>query len=141
MQLTSSLWIKMKVMIELVRTYQDEFTSGLIYFNDVEICQSIELPWIHNTPNISCISEGEYTLQYRYTEKFGDHLLVEHVPDRSWILFHPANHARKELRGCIAPVMDIRGHYGMHSRMALNILLRNIRHVGIKFCHLKITSV
>ncbi|MBK8828661.1 MAG: hypothetical protein IPO26_18800 [Saprospiraceae bacterium] len=86
-------------MIELIRTYQDEITTGSIFFNDVEICRSIELPWAHNAPNMSCIPEGEYSLQHRHTEKFGDHLLVENVPGRTWILFHPANHAKKELRG------------------------------------------
>lgn len=131
----------MNVVIELVRTYQDECTMGRIYFNDVEICQSIELPWQHNTPNLSCIPEGEYKLTHRQTERFGQHLLVENVPGRTWILFHPANHAKKELRGCIAPVMEIRGQYGMHSRLALNVLLKNIRQVGIQFCTLKITSL
>jgi hypothetical protein len=130
----------MSALIELVRTYEADVTKGVIYFNDVEICQSIELPWLHNKPNESCIPEGEYKLQHRHTEKYGDHLLVENVAGRKWILFHPANHAKKELRGCIAPVMEIRGQYGMHSRMALNVLIRNIRQVGIRFCNLKICS-
>ena len=130
----------MNAVIELVRTYGDEATVGRIFFNDVEICQSIELPWLHNKPNESCIPEGEYKLQHRHTEKYGDHLLVENVPGRAWILFHPANHAKKELRGCIAPVMEVRGVYGMYSRVALQVLLRNIRQVGIHFCTLKICS-
>ncbi len=128
-------------MIELFRTYRDEATLGRIFFNDVELCQSIELPWQHNAPNISCIPEGEYTLQHRYTEKYGNHLLVENVPGRKWILFHPANHAKNELSGCIAPVMELRGYLGLHSRVALNVLLRNIRSTGIHLCHLKISSV
>jgi hypothetical protein len=131
----------MKALIELVRTYDVDVTQGRIYFNDVEICQSIELPWLHNVQGMSCIPEGEYRLLHRHTEKFGHHLIVDHVPDRKGILLHPANHAQKELRGCIAPVMEIRGHYGMHSRMALNVLLRNIRMVGIHFCSLKISSL
>ena len=131
----------MHALIELVRQYGDDLTTGTIYFNDVELCRSIELPWQHNATQRSCIPEGEYALQYRFTEKFGQHLLVDDVPDRKWILIHPANDAQKELRGCIAPVTEIRGRYGMHSRVALDLLLRNIRQTGIHFCHLKITSV
>jgi len=131
----------MKALIELVRTYDVDVTKGRIYFNDVEICQSIELPWLHNVQEMSCIPEGEYRLLHRHTEKFGHHLEVDMVPERKGILFHPANHAQKELRGCIAPVMEIKGVYGMHSRMALNVLLRNIRMVGIHFCSLKIRSL
>jgi hypothetical protein len=127
-------------MIELVRTYGDKETVGRIYFNGVEICQSIELPWLDNMTNKSCIPEGEYKLQHRHTEKYGDHLLIENVPGRTWILFHPANHAKKELRGCIAPVMEIRAGHGMFSKVAIQILLRNIRQVGIQFCNLKICS-
>lgn len=131
----------MIAMIELCRTYHDEVTTGHIFFNDVEICRSIELPWLHNLPNKSCIPEGAYTIQFRHTEKFSDHLLVQNVPGRKWILIHPANDAQKELRGCIAPVMELKGHKGLYSRVALNVLLRNIRNTGIHLCQLKISSV
>ena len=127
-------------MIELVRTYGEKETLGRIYFNGVEICQSIELPWLDNMTNKSCIPEGVYNIQHRYTTKFGDHLLIENVPGRSGILFHPANNPKKELRGCIAPVMEIRAGHGMFSKVALQALLRNIHQVGIQFCNLKISS-
>jgi hypothetical protein len=43
----------------------------------------------------------------RWSPKFKQHLLVTDVPGRDLILFHPANNAVKELRGCIAPVSTL----------------------------------
>jgi hypothetical protein len=42
---------------------------------------------------------------------------------RSAILFHPANNAEKELRGCIAPVSELTGQgTGKNSRLAFEKL-------------------
>jgi hypothetical protein len=130
----------MKAIIELCRSYHDEVTVGTVYFDGVFICHSIELPWHHNMVARSCIPEGTYPLQWRHSERFGDHIHVTDVPGRKWILLHPANDAKKELRGCIAPVMEVSGTRGLHSRLALGLLLRNIRSVGIQHCSLKIAS-
>ena len=80
---------------------------GTVFIHDVEVCKTIELPWEENLRNISCIPEGDYLLGLRHTERLGDHLVIEDVPGRQGILIHPANDAKKELRGCIAPVMAI----------------------------------
>jgi hypothetical protein len=40
-------------------------------------------------------------------EKFQWHLVVQQVPNRQWILIHPANNALVQLRGCIAPVTQL----------------------------------
>lgn len=48
---------------------------------------------------------------------------MEDVPQRSGILFHPANDARKELRGCIAPVSQLTGiGRGINSKVAFEKL-------------------
>ena len=73
------------------------------------VCYTIELPWEDNLPQHSCIREGRYELKKRYSTRFGQHLLVDHVPGRELILVHPANDALKELRGCIAPVSILTG--------------------------------
>jgi hypothetical protein len=73
------------------------------------VCYTIELPWEDNLPQHSCIPEGRYELKKRYSTRFGQHLLVDHVPGRELILVHPANDALKELRGCIAPVSILTG--------------------------------
>jgi hypothetical protein len=90
--------------LELKRAYFPKGTNGGIFFNDKFICFTIELPWKDNLRNISCIPEGRYRLGKRFTPNRGWHLLVNEVPGRSGILFHAANNALKELRGCIAPV-------------------------------------
>lgn len=65
-------------------------------------CFTLELPWMENKPNISCIPKGEYPLAHRNSPKYGDHIHVMNVPGRSYILIHPANFV-SQLRGCIAP--------------------------------------
>jgi len=45
------------------------------------------------------------------------------VPNRKFILFHPANNAKKELNGCIAPVTKLSGPgLGLLSRKAFRKL-------------------
>ena len=58
---------------------------------------------------MSCIPEGEYKLKARYSPKFRHHLHIADVKGRSLILLHPANNAKRELRGCIAPVTQLTG--------------------------------
>jgi hypothetical protein len=88
----------------LTRTYFPEGTQGILEWNGKLICYTIELPWLNNQRRVSCVPEGEYILQKRYSKKFGWHLHLKNVPGRSLILIHPANNAKKELLGCIAPV-------------------------------------
>ena len=84
---------------------------------------SIELPWKNNHTRVSCIPEGTYELVKRWSPKFNRHLQVLNVPKRKFILIHPANDAKHELKGCIAPVSIITGAgMGRRSRMALETL-------------------
>lgn len=47
------------------------------------------------------------------------------VPNRKYILIHPANNAQKELRGCIAIVKEFTGPgEGTHSREATQSFLK-----------------
>jgi hypothetical protein len=102
--------------LELFRTYDPEGTNGEL---KLVVCNTIELPWLQNEQNVSCIPEGRYELRKRFIKKFGLHLLVVDVPDRSWILIHPANDAKTQLKGCIAPVTKLTGPgKGRDSRLA-----------------------
>jgi hypothetical protein len=92
--------------LELLRSYDPEGTNGEL---KLVVCNTIELPWLQNQQNISCIPEGRYELRKRLVEKFGLHLLVVDVPDRSWILIHSATDAKAHLKGCIAPVTTLTG--------------------------------
>ena len=93
----------------LHRTYFEAGTNSALFYNGQFLGFAIELPWLHNQRNVSCIPEGEYELKARYSEKFGHHLHIVNVDGRSLILLHPANKAKRELRGCIAPVTQLTG--------------------------------
>ena len=109
----------------LKRICHPEGSNGSLYNGAQLVCRTIELPWRGNQPQISCIPEGRYELRERHSKKYGRHLLVAKVPGRSYILFHPANNALKELRGCIAPVTDHTGPgRGTQSRIAMGKLMK-----------------
>ena len=108
----------------LLRAYFEKGTNGEIYICGGLICNSIELPWLHNQHGISCIPEGSYMLLLRYSRQHGEHLLVANVPDRDLILVHPDNNALTELKGCIAPVTNNTGAgTGDFSREAFNLIM------------------
>lgn len=106
--------------LQLIRTCHPKGTNGILLLNGAEICRTIELPWKNNRPRISCIPPGQYTLRRRLSPRFKEHFEVMDVKDRKYILFHAANDAGKELRGCIAPVLQHTGEgKGSSSRAAL----------------------
>jgi len=111
------------VNVDLLRVYDTRATNGEIRMEGELMCYAIELPWKDNARNISCIPEGSYPLSKRYSKRFGWHILIKDVPGRSSILIHPANDAKKELQGCIAPVTRLTGPgKGSESRIAFEKL-------------------
>lgn len=112
----------MEIIIQ--RTYFPRGVNGILYIDGVKICQTIELPWKQNQRMISCIPEGKYELKKRYTPRFGYHLYIRDVPQRSNILIHAFNNAMLESKGCIAPVVDtINEGQGIFSRVTLKKLV------------------
>lgn len=97
------------MILTLTRTYFPDGTNGKLECDGKLICKTIELPWKNNERSVSCIPEGRYILQKRYSLKYKWHIHVTGVQNRSLILFHPANNAMKELNGCIAPVTKLSG--------------------------------
>lgn len=112
----------MELLLE--RTYKTDLpTNGSLSLNGKHLCYTIELPWLNNEHNISCIEEGSYLINRCYSKKFGLHLILKDVQDRKFILIHPANNALKELRGCIAPVTELlRPGIGNDSEKAMLLL-------------------
>ena len=109
--------------LELIRSYYKSGTNGRILYNNRLMMYSIELPWKDNRARVSCIPEGRYELIKTWSPKFDRHLQLLNVPQRWYILIHPANDALHELKGCIAPVWSITGAgKGLRSRKALKIL-------------------
>ena len=63
-------------------------------------CNTLELPYLDNQRNISCIPVGVYRCRKRVSPKFGLCFIVEDVPGRSYILIHRGNFY-SDIRGCI----------------------------------------
>jgi hypothetical protein len=111
------------MILFLTRTYFPDGTNGTLVYEGRFICYTIELPWKQNETKVSCIPEGEYFISKRHSKKFQWHLEVMDVKNRSLILFHPANNALHELKGCIAPVTKLSGPgLGLMSRKAFTKL-------------------
>ena len=129
------------MVIELQRLYQDGWTDGLIFIKGILLCRSIELRWANNERNVSCVPEGVYPVVIIQHPKFGECLQINGVKGRSGILVHVANDAQKELRGCIAPVFSLSGNgKGLHSRLALNYIIENLKISGEKDHFIEIKS-
>jgi len=72
-------------------------------------CDTLELAWLNNERAKSCIPEGTYKVVPRNSKKYGDHLHVTDVPDRSLILIHWGNYAgsknpktgESDIKGCL----------------------------------------
>lgn len=76
--------------------------------------QTIELPWLDNRPEVSCIPPGDYIMKWMPSAKYKRPMLtLLNVPGRSGILFHTGNFAgdttkgwRTDSNGCIFPGME-----------------------------------
>ena len=124
----------------LYRSYYEEGVNGTLFCNGKFICNTIELPWKENRVGESCIPEGTYDLNLRHSKRFGEHLHVTKVFERKMILFHPANIALKELRGCIAPVSALTGEgRGILSRRAMDVLMITVKSLKRANEQLKLT--
>lgn len=63
-------------------------------------CKTMELGWNDNRRRVSCIPVGNYVVKRRHSEKYKQHFHILNVPNRDFILIHPANYSR-QLLGCI----------------------------------------
>ena len=77
----------------------DGCTIGTLGFGEFR-CLTLELPWMDNTRNISCIPAGEYSAKLYQSYKNGQVVLIEGVPDRTFIEIHAGNFTR-DIQGCI----------------------------------------
>jgi len=89
--------------ITLRRIKRNEFaTFGVLFVPSLEapFLVTLELPWLENEKQISCIPEGAYPLTSIESPKYGSTWLLENVPNRSEILIHAGNYP-KDTHGCI----------------------------------------
>lgn len=127
----------MLVVLERLFETQAE-TFGLLRAGALQLW-TVELPWRANSPGVSRVPAGGYALvphsSPRHPATFA--LVgrsVSHQPEpgvpRAAVLFHAANCA-SELRGCIAPGMEL-GFFGerlgvRRSREAMDLLRATLR--------------
>lgn len=87
-------------MILIERAYYKDCTLGRLTVNDFQ-CFTLELPWINNAKNISCIHEGEYKYTIRDSPSRGRQVVwLKDVYTRTDIQIHPGNFTR-QIEGCI----------------------------------------
>jgi hypothetical protein len=68
--------------------------------NEIFRCKTLELPWLNNATQKSCIPTGTYKVIPRTSPKFKKHFHVLNVPGREYILIHPGNY-HWDILGCI----------------------------------------
>lgn len=96
------------------RVYHESQTLGKWVSYDehnkiIFACDTIELPYLNNKPQISCIPPDTYLVKYRESKKYPRHYHITNVPNREAILVHQANYVgslnpkthKKDLLGCI----------------------------------------
>lgn len=98
----------MKLLIS--RSYEPNYTLGSMYVMNGEQllhrCKSIELPWLNNKRNVSCIPEGEYNAVKELHQTRGKVFRLPYVRGRTGILVHKGNYVAgyvKDSEGCILP--------------------------------------
>lgn len=92
----------------LTRTYTPTQTLGELVIGTFK-CKTLELAWKNNAPKVSCIPEGVYQVVPRTSAKYGRHLHITNVPNRSFILIHWGNYAgsinpksgQSDIKGCV----------------------------------------
>ena len=114
-------------------TFSDESTIGELFLNGERFCYTLELPYRDNQRSISCIPAGEYNVRLRLARESATrdylHLLVQEVPNRSYILFHRGNTA-KDTRGCILVGQGSQQDVVHNSTLAMDLLMKEIINLG-----------
>tara|TARA_R100001443_G_scaffold24251_4_gene36542 strand:+ start:9705 stop:10118 length:414 start_codon:yes stop_codon:yes gene_type:complete len=133
-----------RINLLLIRdTHSETSTIGKLYLNGEMMCDTLENPWLDNQRNISCIPAGQYNVRLRLARESATrdylHLLVQEVPNRSYILFHIGNTA-KDTQGCILVGLKREQDFVSNSRLAMDLLMKEIINLGGEDIHLIIKN-
>lgn len=86
----------------LSRRYDTKETFGGFFVIDEDRLlahvKMLELPYLENRPQISCIPPGEYDCERIHHRKYGVCFWIKDVPDRSGIIIHIGNFAAERKR-------------------------------------------
>lgn len=75
-------------------------TIGYLSAGGLFECFTLELPWLDNARNISCISAGDYDVVRHVSPSKGECFKILDVPGRTDVLIHVGNFTRNS-NGCI----------------------------------------
>lgn len=94
----------MKALLQR-KEYTNKQVTGNLTVRDAQgkivfTSDTLELDWQNNAPRESCIPKGTYLCVPRTSKKYGKHLHVTNVPNRSLILIHHGNY-HTDILGCI----------------------------------------
>jgi hypothetical protein len=90
----------MKSDLIIQRSYFDDCTLGRLFADNFQ-CFTLELPYLDNQTNISCIPKGAYNARKHISPSNGECIEILNVMNRTHIQIHAANYTR-QIKGCIA---------------------------------------
>lgn len=111
-------------------------TRGVLMMDGIVIACTVELPWLNNQVNVSCIPCGVYPVVVHESPSRGWVFWIKDVPGRTNVQIHVAN-VPSELRGCVGvgdsfKTLDLHEHgpeFGVgNSKLTLQRLLRALPH-------------
>lgn len=89
----------MAEVLYIERWKRENSTLGVLNYAGFS-CFTLELPWLDNARNISCIPEGIYDAVKYDSPTHGDVVLILEVPQRSMIEIHAGNFT-SDILGCV----------------------------------------
>jgi hypothetical protein len=103
-----------EVKLILSREYRKDETLGKYMImqetKTLFTCCCLELPWLNNQHNVSCIPEGIYdVIKVNWPPKHPDSFLIQNVSDRDGVMIHIGNYAegsKIDTEGCQLPGMN-----------------------------------
>jgi len=96
----------MKILTITRQPSTDSGTFGQATTGDGYSWYTLELPWLENQPDVSCIPLGTYTAKLQYSPHFETDLyhLID-VPNREAVEIHSGNFAGNKLMGLDSDVL------------------------------------
>lgn len=88
------------MVVDIFRSFGKPFTGGICVVDGRPICVTLELPWLENEKQKSCIPTGQYHASRWYSPRFKNCWLLHDVPGRSEILIHTGNFVT-DTSGCV----------------------------------------
>lgn len=122
------------VSLVLIRdTFTKESIIGKLYVDGEMFCDTLELPYKDNQRRISSIPIGVYNVRLRYPRESGSrdylHLLIQDVPNRDYILVHRGNKS-SDSRGCVLVGLKRQQDFVSNSKLAMDLLMKELIHLG-----------